>query len=100
MTYPQTARTIPSRYPERASYDRDVAHELLDEAYVCHLGFVVDGAPRVLPTLFVRVDDTLYIHGSTAARWPLEARYGDGLPVCVTVTSEEMSLRSPACSIR
>jgi uncharacterized protein len=86
MTYPQTARTIPSRYPERASYDRDVAHELLDEAYVCHLGFVVDGAPRVLPTLFVRVDDTLYIHGSTAARWPLAARAGDGLPVCVTVT--------------
>jgi uncharacterized protein len=86
MTYAQTTRTIPSRYPERATYDREVAHELLDEAYVCHLGFIVDGAPRVLPTLFVRVDDILYIHGSTAARWPLGAR-GDGLPVCITVTA-------------
>jgi uncharacterized protein len=84
--YTETARTIPSRYPERVTYDRAAAHELLDEAYVCHLGFIVDGAPRVLPTLFVRVDDTLYLHGSTAARWPLAAR-GDGLPICVSVTA-------------
>jgi hypothetical protein len=61
-SYAQTQRTTPSRYPERATYDREVAHQLLDEAYVCDLGFVVDGAPRVLPTLFVRVDDTVYLH--------------------------------------
>ncbi|HEY2794601.1 MAG TPA: pyridoxamine 5'-phosphate oxidase family protein, partial [Micromonosporaceae bacterium] len=85
-SYAQTQRTTPSRYPERATYDREVAHQLLDEAYVCDLGFVVDGAPRVLPTLFVRVDDTVYLHGSTAARWPLTARR-DGMPVCVTVTA-------------
>ena len=84
--YAQTERTTPSRYPDRATYDRDVAHELLDEAYVCHLGFVVDGSVRVLPTLFVRVDDVVYLHGSMAARWPLAART-DGMPVCVTVTA-------------
>jgi RimJ/RimL family protein N-acetyltransferase/nitroimidazol reductase NimA-like FMN-containing flavoprotein (pyridoxamine 5'-phosphate oxidase superfamily) len=85
--YAPTERTVPSRYPERATYQRDIAYELLDEAYVCHLGFVVDGEPRVLPTLFARVDDTVFVHGSTAARWPLAARAGDGLPVCLTVTA-------------
>lgn len=86
MTYPQTALTTPRRYPERASYDRQVAHELLDEAYLCHLGFVVDGAPRILPTLFVRVGDTLYLHGSTASTPLLAARVHQGLPVSVAVT--------------
>jgi RimJ/RimL family protein N-acetyltransferase/nitroimidazol reductase NimA-like FMN-containing flavoprotein (pyridoxamine 5'-phosphate oxidase superfamily) len=84
--YAQTPRTTPSRHTERATYERAVAHQLLDEAYVCDLGFVVDGAPRVLPTLFVRVDDTVYLHASTAATWMLAAR-GDGIPACVTVTA-------------
>ncbi|MEV4514160.1 bifunctional pyridoxamine 5'-phosphate oxidase family protein/GNAT family N-acetyltransferase [Dactylosporangium sp. NPDC049525] len=70
---------------ERASYDADLVHAVLDEAYVCHLGFVVDGEPRVLPTLFARVDDTIYLHGSTGSRPLLAARDG-GVPVCVTVT--------------
>ncbi len=82
-----TSRTIPSRYPERATYDRDAAYALLDEAYICHFGVTVDGDPRVLPTLFVRVDDTLYLHGSTAARWMLAARGDQGLPICVAVTA-------------
>jgi len=86
MTYPKTALTTPRRYPERATYDRHVAHQLLDGAYVCHLGFVVDGAPRLLPTLFVRVGDTVYLHGSTAATPLLAARGPDGLPVTVAVT--------------
>src|SRR5215831_13983537 len=86
MTYPQTALTTPRRYPERATYDRDAAHQLLDETYVCHLGFVVDGAPRILPTLFVRVGETVYLHGSTAATPLLAARGPAGLPVTVAVT--------------
>lgn len=86
-SYPITARTTPSRYPERATYQRDVAYQLLDEAYVCHLGFVADGMPHVLPTLFVRSGDTLYLHGSTASGPLLAARGPDGLPVCVTVTA-------------
>ncbi|RLP90101.1 GNAT family N-acetyltransferase [Micromonospora sp. BL4] len=67
------------------SYDRAAAHAVLDEAYHCALGFTVDGQPRVLPTLHVRIGDTLYLHGSTGSR-PLLAARGDGLPVCVTVT--------------
>jgi RimJ/RimL family protein N-acetyltransferase/nitroimidazol reductase NimA-like FMN-containing flavoprotein (pyridoxamine 5'-phosphate oxidase superfamily) len=77
---------VPSRYPDRVVDDRDAAYALLDEEYICHFGTVVDGEPRVLPTLFVRVDDTLYLHGSTAARWMLAAR-GDGLPISIAVTS-------------
>jgi nitroimidazol reductase NimA-like FMN-containing flavoprotein (pyridoxamine 5'-phosphate oxidase superfamily)/RimJ/RimL family protein N-acetyltransferase len=84
-TYQRTARTTPKRLAERASYDAALVHAVLDEAYVCHLGFVVDGDPRVLPTLHARVGDTLYLHGSTGSRPLLAARDG-GLPVCVTVT--------------
>jgi nitroimidazol reductase NimA-like FMN-containing flavoprotein (pyridoxamine 5'-phosphate oxidase superfamily)/RimJ/RimL family protein N-acetyltransferase len=88
-TYLKTARTTPKRLGERASYDAEVVHGVLDEAYVCHLGFVVDGEPRVLPTLHVRVGDTLYLHGSTGSGPLLAAREqaGEhGLQVCVTVT--------------
>src|SRR5262249_40374718 len=84
--YAASARTTTSRYPERASYERAAAHEVLDGAYVCHVGFIADGEPRVLPTLFVRVDETLYLHGSTAATPWLAARREGGLPIVVAVT--------------
>ncbi|GHJ39033.1 pyridoxamine 5'-phosphate oxidase family protein [Streptomyces sp. TS71-3] len=85
--YAPTDRTIPTRSRERAAYDRALVHAILDEAYVCHLGFVRDGRPVVLPTLFARVGEHLYLHGSTGSR-PLQmaGRADDGLPVCVTVT--------------
>ncbi|AEB43558.1 MULTISPECIES: bifunctional pyridoxamine 5'-phosphate oxidase family protein/GNAT family N-acetyltransferase [Micromonospora] len=83
--YAPTARTTASRSRERMSYDRAAAHAVLDEAYHCALAFTVDGEPRVLPTLHVRLGDTLYLHGSTGSR-PLLAARGDGLPVCVAVT--------------
>ncbi|MCX4385997.1 bifunctional pyridoxamine 5'-phosphate oxidase family protein/GNAT family N-acetyltransferase [Micromonospora peucetia] len=83
--YAPTDRTTASRSRDRMSYDEAAAHAVLDEAYDCALGFTVDGEPRVLPTLHVRVDDTLYLHGSTGSR-PLLAARGDGLPVCVAVT--------------
>ncbi|MGC4766329.1 bifunctional pyridoxamine 5'-phosphate oxidase family protein/GNAT family N-acetyltransferase [Micromonospora sp. DT46] len=83
--YAPTDRTTASRSRERMSYDEAAAHAILDEAYDCALGFTVDGEPRVLPTLHVRVGDTLYLHGSTGSR-PLLAARGDGLPVCVAVT--------------
>lgn len=84
--YAPTARTTASRSRDRMSYDRDAAHAVLDEAYHCVLGFVVDGGPRLLPTLHVRVDDVLYLHGSTGSRPLLAARGDAGLPVCVSVT--------------
>ncbi|ATL26108.1 pyridoxamine 5'-phosphate oxidase family protein [Streptomyces formicae] len=89
--YAPTDRTVPTRSKERASYDKESVHRILDEAYVCHLGFVRDGAPVVLPTLYGRVGDRLYVHGSTGSR-PLRMA-GDGkdqadpgLQVCLTVT--------------
>jgi uncharacterized protein len=84
MTYPITRRTTATRLRERISYDRAPAHAILDEAWHCTLSFVVDGEPRALPTLFVRIGETVYVHGSTGSRPLLAAR--DGLRVCFTVT--------------
>ncbi|MET7694221.1 pyridoxamine 5'-phosphate oxidase family protein [Streptomyces sp. NPDC005483] len=85
--YAPTDRTVPTRSPDRASYDRELVHSILDEGYVCHLGFVRDGAPVVLPTLYGRVGERLYVHGSTGSR-PLRmtGKADPGLPVCLTVT--------------
>ncbi|MFI8193692.1 pyridoxamine 5'-phosphate oxidase family protein [Streptomyces sp. NPDC085946] len=85
--YTPTDRTVPTRAAHKASYDKDLVHAILDEGYVCHLGFVRDGAPVVLPTLYGRVGERLYVHGSTGSR-PLHAagRAAPGLPVCLTVT--------------
>lgn len=85
-SYSKTERTIANRDRGRVSYDRAAVHAVLDEAWVCHLGFVVDGEPRMLPTLHVRVDDTVYLHGSTGSRPLLAARTPAGLPVCLTAT--------------
>ncbi|MFC9586461.1 pyridoxamine 5'-phosphate oxidase family protein [Streptomyces yangpuensis] len=85
--YEPTDRTVPTRSRDRARYDRETVHSILDGAYICHLGFVRDGAPVVLPTLFARVGESLYMHGSTGSRPLLAAGRSDpGLPVCVTVT--------------
>ncbi|MFJ9899178.1 pyridoxamine 5'-phosphate oxidase family protein [Streptomyces sp. NPDC091280] len=86
-TYTPTDRTVPTRSAERASYDKELVHAILDQAYVCHLGFVRDGRPVVLPTLFGRVGERLYVHGSTGSR-PLRmtGQADPGLPVCLTVT--------------
>jgi uncharacterized protein len=83
--YAPTARTTATRSRDRMHYDRALAHAILDEAYDCAVGFVVDGEPRVLPTLHVRVGDTIYLHGSTGGRLGLAGRSG-GVPVCLTVT--------------
>lgn len=84
--YGPTHRTVPTRSRERASYDRELVHSILDTAYVCHLGFVRDGTPVVLPTMFARVGERLYVHGSTGSRPLRMAGRADGLPVCLTVT--------------
>ncbi len=92
--YTPTDRTVPTRAAHKASYDKELVHAILDEGYVCHLGFVRDGAPVVLPTLYGRVGERLYVHGSTGSR-PLRTAGkadpgpgdpGPGLAVCLTVT--------------
>jgi nitroimidazol reductase NimA-like FMN-containing flavoprotein (pyridoxamine 5'-phosphate oxidase superfamily) len=84
-SYTPTTRTTPTRLRERVSYDREAVHAALDEAVLCHVAFVADGAPVVLPQLHVRVGETLYLHGSTGAR-AMRQSLADGLDVCVTVT--------------
>jgi uncharacterized protein len=87
QSYEPTARTTPSRYRERARYDRETVHGILDEALICHVGYVHADRQVVLPTLHVRLGETLYLHGSTGSG-PMITVAGspDGLPVCVTVT--------------
>jgi nitroimidazol reductase NimA-like FMN-containing flavoprotein (pyridoxamine 5'-phosphate oxidase superfamily) len=78
-----TARTRVRRLAERGMTDRADLYAVLDAGLLCHLGVLSDGEPRVLPTAYGRIGDTLYLHGSTANRTMLAA---DGQPVCVTVT--------------
>lgn len=79
-----TPRTTLRRLPERASYDREVAYRILDEAIVCHVGFVDAGQPFVIPTGYGRMGDRLVLHGSVASRMLRALRAG--APACVTVT--------------
>jgi hypothetical protein len=80
----QTKRTTVKRLPKRGHYDRDTINAILDEAFICHVGFVVDDQPYVIPTGFARVDDCVYIHGSSASR--MLRNLSNGVEVCVTVT--------------
>jgi nitroimidazol reductase NimA-like FMN-containing flavoprotein (pyridoxamine 5'-phosphate oxidase superfamily) len=63
----RTERATVRRLPERGKYDRAVIDAILDEGLICHLGFIADGAPFVIPTLHGRCGDTLYVHGSPAS---------------------------------
>jgi nitroimidazol reductase NimA-like FMN-containing flavoprotein (pyridoxamine 5'-phosphate oxidase superfamily) len=79
-----TQRTRVVREPDRGVYDREAIYRILDEGFICHVGFVVDGQPFVIPTSYGRVGDNLYIHGSAASR--MLRNLDKGIPVCVTVT--------------
>ena len=79
----QTDRTKLRRKAERGTFDRAAAHAILDEAYIAHVGFVVDGAPKVLPMTYGRDGDVLYLHGATGNAM---LRASAGAEVCVTVT--------------
>jgi uncharacterized protein len=82
--FPATDRTRLVREAHRAVYDRETICKILDEGFVCHVGFAPEGQPFVIPTMYARVGDALYFHGSTASRM-LRGLSG-GLAVCVTVT--------------
>jgi uncharacterized protein len=79
-----TARTRVTREPQRAVYGCETVYKILDEGFICHVGFAIDGQPYVIPTSYARKDDMLYIHGSAASRMLRHA--AGGIPVCVTVT--------------
>src|SRR5205814_8996594 len=85
MTAPApSARTTVRRLPARASYERATIEAILDEAMFCHVGFVAEGQPYVIPTIHARVGDRLYLHGSAASR--MLGTLAAGVPVCVSAT--------------
>lgn len=80
----KTERTKVKRLPARGAYDRKTIYSILDAGFICHVGFVVEGQPYVIPTGYARVGDHLYIHGSAASR--MLRNLAAGADVCVTVT--------------
>ena len=82
--FTQTARTTLKRLPQRGAFDRESINQILDEGFICHVGFAVDGQPFVIPTGYARAGDRLFIHGSQASR--MLRTLGQGIEVCLTVT--------------
>jgi uncharacterized protein len=83
-TFPPTPRTTVRRLPKRGVYDKAEVYAILDEGFICHVGFAVDGQPYVIPTGYARSGGQIFFHGSAASR--MLRSLGDGLDVCVTVT--------------
>jgi nitroimidazol reductase NimA-like FMN-containing flavoprotein (pyridoxamine 5'-phosphate oxidase superfamily) len=93
--YEQTERTRVRRKPGRGSYDRELVHSILDEALICHVGFVQDGQPYVIPTIHARDGENIYLHGSPASR--TLGSLADGAACCVTATlTDELVLARSA----
>ena len=84
MDFPQTERTTLKRLPKRGVFDRDLVYQILDEGFICHVSFAVNGQPFVIPTGYARVGDELYIHGSQVSR--MLRTLSSGIEVCVAVT--------------
>ncbi|MHB1987684.1 MAG: pyridoxamine 5'-phosphate oxidase family protein [Acidimicrobiales bacterium] len=85
-SYPETRANQPSRHRERARYDRGTVHSILDGGIIAHVGFVAGGRPQVLPMLYVRVGEAIYLHGSTGAHLNRLAARNSSLPMAVEVT--------------
>jgi uncharacterized protein len=83
-SFAPTKKTTLKRLPKRAVYDRCTIYQILDEGFVCHVGFVDSGQPVVIPTAYGRRGDMLYLHGSIASR--MLRALASGIQVCVTVT--------------
>lgn len=91
-----TKRTKVTRKPDRAHYERQTVYDILDQAFVCHVGFIADAIPVVVPTNYVRVGDKLFLHGSTASR--LMKTLGSGAPFCLSVTLLDGIVFSPTAT--
>lgn len=82
--FPQTELNKVKRLPKRGQYDKKTIYEIVDEALICHAGFVLEGQPFVMPTIHVRIDDTIYLHGAVANRMLTHIKAGNN--VCLTMT--------------
>ena len=83
-TITQTERTKLKRISKRGNFERETIYQILDEAFICHVGFTVDEKPFVIPTSYARIEDNLMIHGSAASRMLKNLKAE--IEVCVTVT--------------
>src|ERR1035437_7173032 len=83
-TFTPTGRTTVRRLPKRGVYDKREVYAILDEGFICHVGFAVDGQPYIIPTGYARAGDEIFFQGSAASR--MLRALGDGLDVCVNVT--------------
>lgn len=83
-TFPKTRRNTVKRLPKRGDYDRATIYPIIDAALICHVGFVIDGQPYVIPTIHARKDDTLILHGSAASR--MFEHIASGESICITMT--------------
>jgi len=95
-SFTPTDRTKVRRKPDRGKYDWETIYAILDQAFVCHVGFIADGMPVVVPTNYVRVGDKLYLHGSIASR--LMKTLGSGAPFCLSVTLLDGIVFSPTAT--
>ena len=91
-----TARTRVTRKPDRGHYERELVYQILDQAFVCNVAFIVDGLPCLVPTNYVRVGDQLFLHGSTASR--LMKTLSSGSPFCLSVTLLDGIVCSPTAT--
>lgn len=82
--FPQTDLNKVKRLPKRGQYDKKTIYEIVDEALICHVGFVFEDQPFVMPTIHVRIDDTIYLHGAVANRMLTHIKAGNN--VCLTMT--------------
>src|SRR5277367_1882626 len=95
-SFTPTERTKVRRKPDRGKYDWETIYAILDQAFVCHVGFIADGVPFVVPTNYVRVGNKLYLHGSIASR--LMKTLGSGAPFCLSVTLLDGIVFSPTAT--
>jgi nitroimidazol reductase NimA-like FMN-containing flavoprotein (pyridoxamine 5'-phosphate oxidase superfamily) len=94
MEFPQTERTTLKRLPKRGVYDRQLVYGILDEGFICHVGFAVEGQPFVIPTGYARVDEQLFIHGSQVSRMLRTLSSGIDVSVAVTLVDGLVLARS------
>jgi nitroimidazol reductase NimA-like FMN-containing flavoprotein (pyridoxamine 5'-phosphate oxidase superfamily) len=93
-SFPPTDRTTLKRLPKRGIYDKELVYQILDEGFVCHVAFAVEGRPVVIPTGYARLDDDLFIHGSQASRMLRTLKTGVDVCVCVTLVDGLVLARS------
>ncbi len=83
-SFEKTSRNTVKRMPARGQYDREIIYPIIDSALICHVGFVQDGQPFVIPTIHARQGDSIFLHGAKASR--MLKHIASGEPVCITVT--------------